>query len=198
MLSMNFIKAVLILCTLVCMEIPQGNAAIGHTVKGLVITPDGTVVPEFTVVVKHLTDKPELVRRMQFTDGEFEVEAIGPGKYQLQVTAPMFIGAQVVFDFIGRAPDTDYRIVILHPFRTEARLMPGAAYSVSVKTLKQKAPDSARQAYEQAIELHREGKLDEALIEYGKALRNYPRYLEALTDIGTIFLLYNRPEAALS
>src|SRR5262249_9492742 len=31
----------------------------------------------------------------------------------------------------------------------------------------------------------------------GRALRMYPQYIEALTDIGTIFLLYNRPESAL-
>jgi tetratricopeptide (TPR) repeat protein len=46
--------------------------------------------------------------------------------------------------------------------------------------------------------LHWQGELDKALIEYGRALRAHPQYMEALTDIGTIFLLYNRPEAALT
>jgi Tfp pilus assembly protein PilF len=46
--------------------------------------------------------------------------------------------------------------------------------------------------------LHREGNLDQALIEYGRAIRSYPQYVPALTDIGSIFLLYNRPESALS
>jgi tetratricopeptide (TPR) repeat protein len=40
--------------------------------------------------------------------------------------------------------------------------------------------------------------LDAALFQYGKALRSYPKYLEALTDIGSILLLYNRPVAALT
>src|SRR5262249_11239537 len=40
--------------------------------------------------------------------------------------------------------------------------------------------------------------LDEALVEYGKALQHYPSYIEPLTDIATILLLYNRPEAALT
>ena len=34
-------------------------------------------------------------------------------------------------------------------------------------------------------------------MEYGKALRAYPNYVEALSDLATIFLLYNRPESAL-
>src|SRR5262245_41739677 len=125
MQGMNFAKTALILCTLLWFEIPKLDASIGHTVKGMVITPDGTLVSEFTVVVKHLTEKPELVRRLHFKDGEFEVEDIGPGKYQIQISAPMFVGTRVVFDFDRRTSDTNYRIVVLHPFRTEARLMPG-------------------------------------------------------------------------
>jgi tetratricopeptide (TPR) repeat protein len=64
--------------------------------------------------------------------------------------------------------------------------------------LQQKIPDTAKDAYDKAVVHHREGKLDEALIEYGKALRSFPRYVAALTDIGTIFLLYNRPDSALA
>jgi superkiller protein 3 len=67
-----------------------------------------------------------------------------------------------------------------------------------VKALQHKIPDAAREAYLKGVELHREGDLDRALTEYGRALRSYPKYLEALTDIGTIFLLYNRPQSALS
>ena len=64
--------------------------------------------------------------------------------------------------------------------------------------LQQKVPAAAREAYLKAVDFHREGKLEAAMIEYGKALRSYPRYLEGLIDIGTIFLLYNRPDSALA
>jgi tetratricopeptide (TPR) repeat protein len=195
---MKFTKAVFILCCLLCLKIPVAVASTAHVVKGLVITLDGTVVPKFSVVVKHVAEKPELVRRRQFKDGEFAVDGLIKGKYVVQISAPQFITTKLTFDFNDRSRQTDYSIIILHPYRNEARLTPGAAYSVSLKVLQQKIPDAAQEAYKKGVDLHREGKLDDALIQYGQALRSYPRYLEALTDIGTIFLLYNRPESALS
>src|SRR6185436_19395801 len=89
-----------------------------------------------------------------------------------------------------------YSIVVLHPYRNETRYTP-SAYTVSAKALGQKIPDAAREAYLKAVSLHGDGKLEEALFEYGKALRAYPQYLDALIDIGTIFLLYDRPASAL-
>jgi len=194
---MKFIKTVFILCALLCVRLQRADAATTHTVKGVVITSSGTVVPEFTVVVKHLTDKPELFRRLYFKDGEFNVGELPVGKYQLEISAPLFIDVRLTFDFTGHSSETDYRIVVLHLFRNEPRLVPGAAHTVSAKVLQQKIPPAAQEAYKTAVELHREGKLDEALINYGKALRNYPRYIDALTDIGAVLLLYNRPDSAL-
>jgi len=195
---MKFIKTAFILCGLLCLRLERADAATNHTVKGVVITSNGTVVPECAVVVKHLTDKPELVRRLHCKDGEFTVEELPSGKYQLHISAPLFIGTGLTFDFTDRSSDTNYRIVVLHMYRNETRLQPGAAHSVSVKVLQQKVPSAAQEAYKTAVELHREGKLNEALIQYGKAIRNYPQYIDALTDIGTVFLLYNRPESALA
>jgi protein O-GlcNAc transferase len=68
-----------------------------------------------------------------------------------------------------------------------------------VKSLqqKEKIPEVARDAYMRGVQLHREGSLEQALIEYGKALRAYPNYVQALGDLGAIFILYNHPESAL-
>jgi tetratricopeptide (TPR) repeat protein len=194
---MNLRKAAVLLLCLLCLHIKTIHAAPAHTVKGVVITPDGTVVPRFSVVVKTISDKPKLVPRKQFKDGEFTIAGLAPGKYQIQISAPTFMAVKLFFDFKSEPRDTDYRIVLMHPFRNEARLTPGSAYTVSAKVLQQKIPDAAREAYLKGVNFHREGKLEEALIQYGTALRTCPKYLEALTDIGTIFLLYNRPEAAM-
>lgn len=195
---MKLAQALLTLCCVLCFELWPVHAAPSHTVKGVVITPEGTVVPEFTVVVQPVTDKPQLVRRKRFTNGEFTLADLGPGKYDLRISAPLFVPTKVTVNFNAQSRDTDYSIVILHPYRSELRLAPGSAYSVSVRTLQEKIPDPARDAYKRGVALHREGKLDEAMIEYGRALRTYPQYIEPLTDIGSILLLYNRPESALT
>src|SRR5437867_13179630 len=36
------------------------------------------------------------------------------------------------------------------------------------------------------------------MMQYGKALRVYPDYLSALGDLGTIYILYNQPQPALT
>ena len=35
-------------------------------------------------------------------------------------------------------------------------------------------------------------------MQYGQALRFYPNYIQVLGDLGTIYLLYNRPDSALA
>jgi len=195
---MKLTKAVIILCCLFFLQLDLADAASTRTLKGVVMTPDGTVVPQFSVIVRHGTDKPELLQRRLFRNGEFTVDGLAPDKYLVQISAAQFVAVRLVVDFKTVARDTEYSIVILHPYRREARISADMAHSVSVKMLQQKIPGAAKDAYEKAVVHHREGKLDEALIEYGKALRNYPKYIAALTDLGTIFLLYNRPDSALA
>jgi len=48
------------------------------------------------------------------------------------------------------------------------------------------------------VELHREGSLEPALVEYGKALRAYPKYVQALETSAQSLILYNHPESALT
>ena len=195
---MKLIKAVLIFCSIFCLNIDWTHAAAANTVKGVVITTDGTVVPEFTIAIKHVSPKPELLIRKRFKHGEFVINGLNRDKYQLQISAPLYVNARLEFDFKSAAQPTEYSIVILHTYRNEARLQPSAVATVSVKALQEKIPESAKDAYMKGVELHRDGHLEQALIEYGKALRVYPNYVQALGDLGTIFILYNRPESALT
>src|SRR4029453_14156931 len=153
--------------------------------------------PEFSVVVKHVSDKPEMIQRKYFKNGEFMIDQLETGMYRFQINAPLYIQTKLLVDLSAQSSDTDYTIVVLYPYRNEVRLTPGGAQTVSAKTLQKRIPDAAKEAYLRGVDLHWQGELDKALIEYGRALRAYPQYMEALTDIGTIFLLYNRPEAAL-
>jgi tetratricopeptide (TPR) repeat protein len=148
--------------------------------------------------VRHATQQPELFTRKRFKNGEFTISGLVKDKYQLRISAPLYITARLDFDFKAEARPTEYSIVILHTYRNEARLQPGAAYSVSVKSLQEKIPDAARDAYMRGVQLHREGSLEQALVEYGRALRAYPNYVQALGDLATIFILYNHPESALT
>src|SRR5207237_10017937 len=112
--------------------------------------------------------------------------------------SPPYIATGLDLDFEAVPRPTEFLIVILHTYRNEVRYMPGVAYTVSLNALQHKIPDEARDAYLKGVGLHRDGHLEEALMEYGRALRTYPNYVEALSDLGSIFILYNRPESALT
>ena len=194
--SMKLTKAVLIFC-IFSLQIDRAHAATAHTVRGVVITADGALVPEFTITVKHESHRPELFTRKRYKNGEFTVSGLSKDKYQLQISSPLYITAKLDFDFKSNRRSTEYSFVILHAYRNEPRFVSSAAYTVSVKKLQEKIPDDARDAYMKGVDLHREGHLNEALMQYGKALRVYPDYVSALGDLGTIYILYNQPQSAL-
>jgi tetratricopeptide (TPR) repeat protein len=194
---MDRTKAAFIFC-LLCLQIDWVQAATAHTVRGVVVTPDGTPLPEFTITVRRESQKPELYPRRHYKNGEFTVGQLTGDKYQLRISSPHYVEAKLDFDFKSLSRSTEYSIVVLHPYRNETRLLPGAADTVSVRALQEKIPDEARNAYLKGVERHREGRLEEAAIQYGKALRAYPDYTSALGDLGTIYILYNQPQSALT
>jgi tetratricopeptide (TPR) repeat protein len=196
--NMKLTKPALVLCFLLFSGINLSHAATTHSIKGLVITNDGTPVPDFSVVVRQAGDKPELLRRRRFKNGEFSVDGLTTEKFQIQISSPLFITSKINVDLKSEPLWSNYCIVILHTYRNERRLTPGLAYSVSVKALQQKIPDKAEDAYKKAVEMHRSGKLEQAMIEYGRAIRVYPQYVQALADLSTIFILYDRPTSALT
>src|ERR1051326_7115187 len=99
---MKFTKAAIILCFLLCLFTTPtvfAHNSEPHSVRGVVITPDGTVVPEFSVVVRHIADKPELFQRKHFKNGEFTIDGLTGDRYQLQISSPSYISARLDFDF---------------------------------------------------------------------------------------------------
>jgi tetratricopeptide (TPR) repeat protein len=193
---MKLTKAVL-LFALVCLQIDWANAATAHNIRGVVITTDGMLVPEFTVTVRRKSHRPELFTRKRYKNGEFTVNGLAADKYQLQISSPLYITDKLDFDFKSNPRSIEYSVVILHAYRYEPRFASGAAYTVSVKALQKTIPDEARDAYMKGVELHRKGHLEEALMQYGKALQVYPDYVPALGDLGTIYILYQQPQSAL-
>ena len=192
-------NAFLIFCAFFLLDIGAAQADTAHTLHGVVITPDGMMVPEFRVTIRPVVDHPELIRRKHFKQGEFTLQGLTREKYKIIITAPKLVGVKLDVDFGTQQAVTDYRIAILHHPRSGPNPMaeePG--YAVSPKAMRQMIPEAAQEAYERGVELHRGGFLEEALMQYGQALRFYPNYIQVLGDLGTIYLLYNRPDSALA
>lgn len=174
----------------------MAHASESHSVKGVVISADGTSVSEFALTVKETGNGPALIRRLHFKHGEFFVDGLQSGRYELQIVSPLYIPLRMDLIIKPGTKGTGYRVAVLHSFRNEPQFMP--ANPASAKRLQQKVPRTARDAYSRAVQFHREGELDKALIEYGAAIRLYPTYIDALTDLGAILVLLDRPEAGLA
>jgi Flp pilus assembly protein TadD len=193
------VNAALILSAVFSLDPGSIYADNTHTIRGVVVTPDGTLVPEFTVTVRPVVDKPKLINRRRFKNGEFTLEGLNFDKYQITITAPRYVGVKLEVDFASQSSLLDHRIAILHYPRSGSNLTADeTGYAGSAKSTQQKIPEAAKAAYQTGVALHREGRLDEALVEYGKALRLFPNYIDVLGDLGAIYLLYNRPDSALA
>src|SRR5689334_13959800 len=130
-----------------------------YSLAGAVITPDGTMVPKFTVIVKRRTDKPQLVRRLHFTEGLFELQNLERGQYSIEITSSTYSGVFIKTQ-LGESKSRQYRIVVMHPVRNEEEALT-KSFTFSTRRNEPQIPPQAEQAYTQAVELHRQGKLDE-------------------------------------
>jgi len=168
-----------------------------YSLAGAVVTPDGTMIPKFTVVVRRRTDKPQLIKRLHFTDGLFEVRNLDRGQYSIEITSQLYTGVLLKMQIGEAKKAAEYRIVVMHPVRNDEVTLTDA-YTFTLKRLPPAIPPDAESAYLKGVELHRQGRLEEAMMSYGDAIRIFPDYVSALSDIGSIYILLNRPESALT
>jgi len=155
------------------------------------------MVPEFTIVARPEGDKPALIQRRRFKEGLFSINGLDRAKYQLIIAAPKFVGVRLDIDFRKNANPTNFRIIVLHKLRNERPLQVSSTETVPLKAIEE-IPSAAKVNYESGVEFHREGQLDQALEHFSHAIRLYPNYVRALSDTGTVYLLLNRPDAAIA
>jgi Flp pilus assembly protein TadD len=178
-------------------SVETARAAEKNVVRGAVITPDGKTVPEFSVAAKPIGGSPGLVIRRQFREGVFTLEGLPDRKYEIVVQAKRYVNFRYPIDFDKDGGQENFRLIMLYPFRNEVRYLDDSSYSVSAAKLQQRIPDQAKKEYLRAVEFHRNGELDDAMRCYGKAISAFPYYVEALADVGGLYILLNDPTTGL-
>ena len=185
------------LCFFLIIDIHEASAT-SYTLRGAVVTSEGTMVPEFTVTVRPIASRPELVLRKRFRNGVFKIEGLEGQEYQIQVDSTHYAQERMDLTFHRGAGDTHFRMVILH--RVADR--PAGARQIASTTISMPDPaggsGSSPPTCSEGVELLNNGLLEEALSSLGACLRSSPNYIPALADIGSIYLLLNRPDAALA
>jgi tetratricopeptide (TPR) repeat protein len=153
------------------------------------------MVPEFTVTVRPIVRHPELVLRKRFRNGVFRIDGLQDHEYQIQVDSKPYTRVRMDVAFHRTASATQFRMVILH----RAADRPGMALAANtVPTEESAAAGTSRRYCEEGVRLLNNGMLEEALASLGVCMRRFPNYVPALADIGSIYILLNRPDAALA
>jgi tetratricopeptide (TPR) repeat protein len=163
-----------------------------HTLKGAVITSDGTMVPDFTVIVRPVARLPQLVLRKRFENGLFTIEGLAGHEYHVQVLANQHAPSLLALRFEFGANATQFRTIILRRI-----VEPSDA---AVQSMTPATPENIQTPHpcQQGLELMSSGQLEEAIAYLGACLRTGPDRVSTLAHIGAIYLSLNRPDAALA
>jgi len=168
-----------------------------NSVRGAVITPNGTMLPEFTIAAKPIGGSPGLSIRRQFTQGMFSLENLPEQKYEIIVQSKRYVNFRYPVDFDKDGDHDNFRLIMLYPFRNEVRYLDDSPYEVSATRLQQRIPEQAKKEYDNAVEFHRNGELDDAMRCYGRAISAFPNYVDALADVGGLYILLNEPATGI-
>jgi tetratricopeptide (TPR) repeat protein len=166
------------------------------SIRGRVVMPGGENISQAVkIILRSLRGDHTLA----YTDthGAFEMRAVAPGEYTLEVEADTQrqfeeVSARVT---VNRATPSLITIYLKEKREAARERGPGGPV-VSATELGQKVPGPARKEFEQAAAAGRAGRTEEAVAHLRKALSIFPEYLMALNDLGTHLLALGRLDEA--
>jgi tetratricopeptide (TPR) repeat protein len=133
------------------------------------------------------------VKATIFTDnqGQFNFFGLTPGLYEVVVDGDTRRdGGNVNVEVFPNAPSIV--TVILRERVVETK----KATAISAGELSQKVPSAARKEFERASNASKEGKIEEAITHYRKAIEIYPNFLAARNDLGARLMTQDRLDEA--
>ena len=163
-----------------------------------------------TTVQIFMPDGSRPPRELRFTitrdDGRIEtLFTDSKGKYSLSGSLRRDGGYIITVEGDGRTFDTttvqfrqlrgsvNYVPVFLKPYKGEK--IPRAETVDSAES-EEAVPAEARESYRRAMQAVGEGRAEEAVKDFKRALGVHPQYLRALSDLGVLYLRLNRLEEA--
>jgi tetratricopeptide (TPR) repeat protein len=122
--------------------------------------------------------------------GDFEIDDIAPGSYELRVIDDAQRVIQSQFIPIGSGGN---RVIVHLPETKQERPVSG---TVSVTQLHRKIPSKAMKEFKKAQDASEAGKAEESIEHLKKAIEIYPAYAEAYNNLGVRYLKLNQMELA--
>lgn len=174
-------------------SIPGGSSRGSGSISGRVVLPSGQFVTQRARIVLSYSTNPGIT---YYTDnsGGFGFTGVGEGLYTIEATGDTRLYETVSQEVrVTRGMHVKLVIHLKEKSRTSSKKPESV---VSLAELNQKVPEPARKEFEKATSLVKDGKIEEAIPQFKKALAIFPEYLMALNDLGVQYLKLKRfPEA---
>ncbi|MCS6817847.1 MAG: tetratricopeptide repeat protein [Blastocatellia bacterium] len=168
-----------------------GLGAAMHQIRGRVYLPTGAPAEErFRVTLRTFGHS---VVNETFTDslGNFEFRGVPNGTYEIVVWETDRYATEIErIEVFGRAARVFTQNIFLRE-KERAASERTPAGTVSLARLSEAIPKEARKEYERGAKESRKGNPQKAIVHFQRALALYPRYVQALNDLGVQYLRLN-------
>ncbi|MBI3941136.1 MAG: tetratricopeptide repeat protein [Acidobacteria bacterium] len=167
-----------------------------HTIRGRLYMPDGFPAQiQIRVTLRTIT---QAIVQEAFTDsvGNFEFRSIPNGNYEIVTwgTDEGEASAEKI-EVSSRVSRTFFANIFLRS-KPEDSLPKPKGGVVSVGQLDPKIPKSARKEYERGVSEVAKGDHEKAIARFRRAVEIYPRYFQALNDLGVQYSKLSRFDEA--
>jgi tetratricopeptide (TPR) repeat protein len=160
-------------------------------IAGSVHDTNNQPVKDARIEVRALRDGQTIASAYSNADGQFEIDQVPSGNYEIVVTSGLAQERQqLAID--GATANVNLRLA------SEPAADSKAGNSSTVSVAAMEVPKKARQHYQKAAEEVKKSKFDEAQKDLEAALAVYPHYAEALALRGILKMDHNQMPAALS
>jgi Tfp pilus assembly protein PilF len=165
------------------LPVPRGNTGSG-SITGRVVLPSGHPVSDrVRINLSTLNDPGMLV--YTDTNGMFSFTGLPQGNYSVEVSAD-----RKLYDTVTEQVTLlrGMRANLMIYLREKGSGNKPAGGVVSIAELDTGVPAAAKKEYEKGTKLSLEGKTQEAIEQFRRALAIYPNYLKARNDLGVQYL----------
>jgi tetratricopeptide (TPR) repeat protein len=159
------------------------------TIRGRVVLPDGSFVSEAIKITLQMQRRDQAVTYSD-QQGQFEFNGLAQGEYTLEIEADrqrnrFEVSVERVLVYRGAPASVT---VFLKEKKAEGSANAPSTRVVSVGELTSKIPSKAQKEFGKASKAAQEGKTEEAITLFQKAIAIYPEYMMAYNDLGTLYL----------
>jgi tetratricopeptide (TPR) repeat protein len=168
----------------------------GFSINGTVSLPDGNPAIRVIVTISGLSGLNREVRTD--SQGRFDFQGMPTGRYRLTATNPADPSQFTDAVEVDTSRSAVNRLLVHLFLRTQQAKKEPRAGVLSLAEASQQIPKDARKAFEEALRLKADNKVDQALKIFTKAIDFYPSYFQALAERGQLHIAKNQNTEAIA